>query len=83
MTYVFKPKGVCSREFVFELEGTKIQGVKITGGCSGNLQGISRLITGKEIDEIIETLSGVTCGPKNTSCPDQIAKALMEYKSTL
>ncbi|MDD6467820.1 MAG: TIGR03905 family TSCPD domain-containing protein [Erysipelotrichaceae bacterium] len=83
MTYVYKPKGVCSREFEFELEGTKILSVKITGGCSGNLRGISRLITGKDINEIIEALEGVTCGFKPTSCPDQIAKALIAYRSTL
>ena len=83
MKYVYVPKGVCSKKYEFEMNGTKIESVVITGGCSGNLRGISRIITGKEIDEVIEAFSGVQCGPRPTSCPDQIAQALIEYRATL
>ena len=62
-----------------EVEGDRIKHVKVTGGCSGNLQGISRLVKGRDIDEVIETLKGIKCR-NNTSCPDQLAQALIEYK---
>ncbi len=80
-TYVFQPKGVCSRQFTFELEGTKIVSLDVVGGCNGNLKGISSLVKGKEIDEIINALEGITCGPRATSCPDQIAEALKQFKA--
>ncbi|MCF0112091.1 MAG: TIGR03905 family TSCPD domain-containing protein [Erysipelotrichaceae bacterium] len=83
MKFTYLPKGVCSQVFEFEIEGTTIQSVKITGGCPGNLLGISHLIEGKEIDEVIERLQGVPCGRKPTSCPDQISKALVQYKASL
>jgi len=73
-------KGTCSRQILFDVtEDNKVKNVKFIGGCSGNLQGISRLIDGKDIDEIIDTLKGIKC-KGNTSCPDQLSKALMEYK---
>ena len=80
MNYSFNPKGVCSRQMDFEIEGTKILDVVFTGGCNGNLAGISMLLKGMEIDEVIERLDGVKCGDRPTSCPDQIAQALKEYK---
>ncbi|MBQ0065285.1 MAG: TIGR03905 family TSCPD domain-containing protein [Firmicutes bacterium] len=74
------PKGVCSRVLQFEVEDGKILNFEAVGGCSGNLRGISRLLKGRDIDEVIETLEGTTCGMKPTSCPDQIAQALKAYK---
>lgn len=81
MKYVYHPQGVCSQEFVFNIEDGKVTSLKVVGGCSGNLQGISKLVEGLTIDEVIEKLKGIQCGFKLTSCPDQIAKALEAYKS--
>ena len=61
-----------------ETEGKKIKRLKVTGGCSGNLQGISRLVQGMDIEEAISRLEGIRCGFKPTSCPDQLAKALKQ-----
>lgn len=77
---VYAPKGVCSRQMEIELEENVIKNVKISGGCAGNTQGVSRLLVGMTVDEAIERLSGIRCGFKSTSCPDQIACALKEYK---
>lgn len=76
----YSTKGTCSRQILFDVtpEGT-VTGVKFIGGCSGNLQGISRLVNGMPIDKVIETLKGIKCRG-NTSCPDQLATALEEYK---
>lgn len=76
----YKTKGVCSKEINFEVSDDNILlKVSFNDGCSGNLQGISKLACGKNIDEVIEKLSGIKCRGKN-SCPDQLAKALTEYK---
>lgn len=80
MTYTYKPRGVCSRLMEFDIEDGVLRGVKISGGCSGNLQGISKLITGKPVAEIIETLRGIDCAGRGTSCPDQIARALEQFQ---
>ena len=72
----FKPKGVCSRLMEVETENGKITKVEVTGGCSGNLQGISRLVVGMNVQEAIDRLEGIRCGNKPTSCPDQLSKAL-------
>ncbi|MBO4262706.1 MAG: TIGR03905 family TSCPD domain-containing protein [Clostridia bacterium] len=73
-------KGTCSRQILFDVtEDERVENVKFIGGCSGNLQGISRLVNGKPIDEVIATLKGIKC-KGNTSCPDQLSKALSEYK---
>lgn len=77
---VYTPKGVCSRQMVLEVEDDKIVSVKISGGCAGNTQGVSRLLIGMSVDDAIERLDGIRCGFKATSCPDQLAKALKEYK---
>lgn len=74
------PQGVCSSMFIFEIDGDIVKSLKIIGGCPGNTLGISKLIQNKKIDEIIELLKGIPCGYKNTSCPDQIAQALIKYK---
>lgn len=82
MEYRYSPNGVCSTEMIFEIdEDGTILDLKVIGGCNGNLKGISSLIKGMKVDEVIEKLSGIKCGYKDTSCPDQIAKALLEYKS--
>lgn len=72
----FKPKGVCARKMEIETENGVIIDVKISGGCSGNLQGISKLIEGMEVTTAIEKMRGIKCGFKSTSCPDQLAIAL-------
>lgn len=78
MEYRYKPQGVCSREMIFEIEGDIVKSVKIVGGCAGNTLGLSNLIKGMKIKDVIEKLKGIPCGFKNTSCPDQIARALEE-----
>ena len=73
-------KGTCSRQILFDVnENYEVVNVKFIGGCSGNLQGIAKLVQGKKTDEVIELLSGIKCR-SNTSCPDQLATALKEYK---
>lgn len=76
MTYTYAPAGVCSSQIDLELEDGVIRSVSFTGGCNGNLQGISRLVTGMRAQEAIERLRGIQCGWKPTSCPDQLSKAL-------
>lgn len=82
MTY--KTSGVCSREINFEIdEDSKIiKAVNFFGGCSGNAQGISKLVVGMSVDDVIKKLEGLTCGPRPTSCPDQLANALKKWRST-
>ena len=78
----FIPKGVCSTLIEYEInDDNTIKNLKVTNGCNGNLQGISKLVIGRDINEVINSLEGIKCGFKNTSCPDQIAKALKEYKT--
>ena len=76
MTYTFFPEGVCSQQMDVEVEDGKILRVEVLGGCSGNLQGISKLLVGMDVDEAIRRMEGIRCGFKPTSCPDQLAKAL-------
>ncbi len=76
MTYTYRPTGVCSQRMEVEVEDGKILRVEVLGGCSGNLQGISRLLVGMDVDEAIRRMEGIRCGFKPTSCPDQLAKAL-------
>lgn len=77
---VYKTHGVCSREIHFKVDGNKITSLQYIGGCNGNTQGISRLIEGMDVDEAIKRLDGIHCGPRPTSCPDQLAQALKLYK---
>ena len=79
-TFEYIPKGVCSSKIIFDINNNKILDAKIIGGCPGNGLGIRSLLKDQEIDYIIEKLEGIKCGFKNTSCPDQIANALKEYK---
>ena len=75
----YSTKGTCSKQIIFELDDdNKIHNVKFIGGCSGNLQGISRLVEGKTPDEVVSLLKGIRC-KQNTSCPDQLAKAIRAY----
>ena len=78
MTITYRPKGVCSRLMRVEVEDGIIRQVEVQGGCSGNLQGISRLLVGMPVQQGIERMEGVRCGGKPTSCPDQLAKALRQ-----
>lgn len=73
---VYNPQGVCSRQFEIEHENGKIVSIKIIGGCNGNLQGISKLLIGMPINEVVSRLEGIRCNMRPTSCPDQIAQAL-------
>ncbi len=72
----YQPKGVCSTSIDIELDNGIIKSVAFTGGCNGNLQGISRLVEGMEVHDAINRLKGIRCGFKSTSCPDQLAQAL-------
>lgn len=76
--FEFIPSGVCSKKMVISYEDGVIKDFEVVGGCNGNLKGIRALIIGRPIDEVAETLKGITCGMKPTSCPDQISKALFE-----
>ena len=78
MTYTYKTQGTCSSQIDLELEDGIIQSVAFTGGCNGNLKGISSLVKGMSAKDAIEKLQGTTCGGKTTSCPDQLARALTE-----
>ena len=78
MTFNYRPKGVCSQQIIIELNDDVIEDLRVLGGCTGNLQGISALVRGMKAQDAIERLRGIRCGFKNTSCPDQIAKALEE-----
>ena len=78
MTYSYKTKGTCSTQIDLELDGNVVHNVKFTGGCNGNLQGISRLVEGMKAEDAIARMRGIRCGFKNTSCPDQLAIALGE-----
>lgn len=75
---VYKTKGVCAREIHLEIENDKIKSVKFIGGCSGNTQGVARLVQGMEVQEAINRLSGIDCGGRGTSCPDQLSIALRQ-----
>lgn len=76
MTYEYKTQGVCSRKITVELDGDIVKSVKFDGGCNGNTKGIAALVEGMTVEDVIERLSGITCGFKSTSCPDQLAKAV-------
>ncbi len=75
----YKTQGVCSRNISFDVIDNKVYNVKFDGGCTGNTTGVSKLVDGMEIDEVIKKLEGIKCRP-TTSCPDQLAKALKKYK---
>ena len=76
MNITYRPKGVCSQEMHIEVEDGIVRRLEVVGGCSGNLQGIARLVEGMSVEEVVSRLEGIRCGFKSTSCPDQLAKAL-------
>lgn len=78
MQYEYKTKGTCSQRILFDIEDGKVRNVQFVGGCNGNLQGISKLVEGMDVETVIERIEGIHCGFKPTSCPDQLAKALKE-----
>ena len=80
MIFSYTPDGVCSSEMIFEIDGDIVKKLEIVGGCPGNTVGVSKLIENRNVDDIIELLKGIPCRNKGTSCPDQVAKALEEYK---
>lgn len=77
MVYEYKTQGVCARRIFVELDGNVVKSIKFEGGCNGNTQGIAKLAEGMTVEQVKEKLSGVTCGFKSTSCPDQLAKAVV------
>ena len=77
--FVYQTRGVCSRAIEIEIDGDTVASVRYVGGCSGNTQGVAALVSGMKVEEAIRRLSGIQCGPKSTSCPDQLANALREY----
>ncbi|MBQ8885151.1 MAG: TIGR03905 family TSCPD domain-containing protein [Clostridia bacterium] len=80
--FTYSTKGTCSRQILFEVDAdNRLHGVRFIGGCGGNLQGIARLVEGKTIDEIESLLAGIKCR-NGTSCPDQLSKAITDYKQT-
>ncbi len=79
--YSYKTRGTCSREIQFDIDDNNIiKEVHFVGGCMGNTTGISALVKGRTVDEVINVLKGIDCGGKGTSCPDQLALALTAYK---
>ena len=81
MIFEYDPQGVCSRHYEFDIDDNNIiNSLKVIGGCQGNLSGISKLVVGMNIDHVIRCFEGTDCHGKGTSCPDQISKALKEYK---
>ena len=80
--FTYSTKGTCSRQILFDVtEDNKLHNVRFIGGCGGNLQGIARLVEGKDIDEVETLLAGIRCR-NNTSCPDQLSKAIEKYKNS-
>ena len=80
MQYTYIPKGTCSKQMVIDIneEDETIKSVKIIGGCPGNTIGVSKLVEGRKIQDVINMLKDIPCGLKGTSCPDQLSKALEE-----
>ena len=76
MSYVYRTHGTCSTRIEVELDGNIVKSVKFTGGCNGNLKAVSRLVEGRTVEEVEECLSGIHCGPRPTSCGDQLARAV-------
>ena len=80
MHKTYNTKGTCSTQIDFDIEEGKLHNLKFTGGCNGNLKGIAALVEGEDIDTVKEKLKGIKCGMRETSCPDQLSKAIDEYQ---
>ncbi len=78
MKYDYKTKGTCSQRILFDIEDGVVKNLQFIGGCNGNLKGISALVEGMKVEDVIARVEGVRCGMKSTSCPDQLAQALKE-----
>ncbi|MBQ7564694.1 MAG: TIGR03905 family TSCPD domain-containing protein [Lachnospiraceae bacterium] len=78
----YKTKGTCSTQIDFEIDEATdtIKSVRFTRGCNGNTQGVAKLVEGMKVDDVISRLSGIDCAGRGTSCPDQLARALTEYR---
>ena len=76
MQFTYRTNGVCSRNIHIEIEDSIVKSVRFEGGCNGNTKGISSLVEGMEVEDVIKRLEGIKCGFKSTSCPDQLANAL-------
>lgn len=83
MKFEYKTKGTCSQRIFFEIEDGILANVQFLGGCNGNLQGISSLVEGMKVEDVISRIEGIHCGMKATSCPDQLAKALKEAQEKM
>lgn len=83
MEYRYKTSGTCSKEMIIKIDGDRVEKVTIVGGCAGNTMGISQLIEGMKIEDVIKKLKGIPCGIRGTSCPDQLSKALEEIKKEM
>ena len=83
MQFEYKTKGTCSQHILFDIENGKVMNVQFIGGCNGNLKGISALVDGMNIDDVITKVDGIRCGGKETSCPDQLATALKQAKAKM
>ena len=81
MRFEYHTEGTCSRNIILDMDGDTIENVQFIGGCNGNLKGISSLIKGQKAQDVIDCVKGIKCGPKSTSCPDQLALALEAYLS--
>ena len=82
MLITYQPQGVCSQQMKIEVEEGIVKSLQVMGGCHGNLQGISKLVEGMKVEDVIQRLEGIRCGGKPTSCPDQLAKALKEAEGS-
>lgn len=82
MVFDYQPKGVCSRLMRIEVDDGVVKSLQVMGGCSGNLQGIAKLVEGMKVEEVIARLDGIRCGFKPTSCPDQLAQALKDLQES-
>ena len=78
----YKTQGTCAREIKFDIEDNKVTNIDFVSGCPGNLLGIKALVEGQDMDDVITKFTGITCGSKSTSCPDQLAQALVDYKAS-
>lgn len=83
MKTIYKTKGTCSTNIELEVQDDILVNIYFWGGCNGNLQGISRLVKGMPVNEVISKLEGIRCGSRSTSCPDQLCKALREIKDKI
>lgn len=83
LMYSYKTQGTCSREILFDVQDNVVTKVQYIGGCNGNTQGVAALCEGRPVDELISILSGIDCNGRGTSCPDQLAKALVKYKESV